>query len=112
MELLAEYFEYIGFVKWNSAVYRCVRRVPPDAIPEDLRSLGLARLSDLIKASIVRHTDSYLVGILRAALIGLYLDFCDYDQANEIATLVLAEHGNEPMVTQAIRDFGLAREIA
>lgn len=112
MELLADYFEYVGFVKWNSAVYRCVRRVPPDVIPEDLRGLGLALLSNMIKTTIARHTDPYLVGILRAALIGLYVDFGDYDQATEMSTLVLAEHYSEPMVIQAIKNFGLTGDMA
>ncbi|MBI1187462.1 MAG: hypothetical protein GC206_09060 [Alphaproteobacteria bacterium] len=107
MELLADYFEYIGFVKWNSAVYRCTRPIPLDVIPENLRSLGLERLAALISASIARHEgDPYLRGILKTALIGLYREFGAGAEAAELAAIVAADHPDQPLVMQALKEFG------
>jgi hypothetical protein len=108
MELLKDYFEYVGFVRWNSAVYRCTRSIPIDVIPRDLRSLGLDYLRDLLHTQIARHEDAYLRGILKAALIGLLRDFGAFEEAAEIASVVMLESSGQPAVIQAIKEFGLA----
>jgi len=106
MELLRDYFEYVGFVRWNSAVYRCTRAVPLHVIPEDLRSLGLDRLRELMNAAIERHKDGYLRGMLNTALIGLLKDFGAHQDALQLGQRVARNFSDQPIVIQAVKDLG------
>jgi hypothetical protein len=108
MELLKDYFEYVGFVRWNSAVYQCVRAIPVDVIPRNLRALGLDRLRELLAAQIARHQEPYLRGMLQTAMVGLLRDFHAYEEAAEVARRTASEFPDQPFVKEAIEQFGLA----
>ena len=108
-ELLHEYFEYVGFVRWNSAVFRCVKSVPVEAIPVNLRALGLARLSRLIRDHIARYQEPYQCGILLCALAFLHLDFGGVDEARRICSEVGARYASAFWVAEAMKD--LAAEL-
>jgi hypothetical protein len=55
MELLVDYFEWLDVVPHGSVVYRCRRRVPPDAIPRRLRDdLAPERLIELFDRGVAR----------------------------------------------------------
>ncbi|HZF77467.1 MAG TPA: class I SAM-dependent methyltransferase [Acetobacteraceae bacterium] len=103
-ELLHDYFEYVGFVRWNTAVFRNVRPVPPEAIPPDLRALGLAELDRLMRRHIARHTESYQVGMLTCALACLHLDFDSLDEARRLHSIVSARYAGEHWVDEAAKD--------
>jgi hypothetical protein len=105
-ELLHEYFEYVGFVRWNSAVFRCVKSVPAEAIPTSLRDLGLAELGRLMRRHIDRHQEPYQRGMLICALAFLHLDFGDVDEARKIHAEVGATYAAEYWVAEALKDLG------
>ena len=109
MELLNDYFEYVGFVRWNTAVYRCTRAIPLEAIPEDLRALGLERLRSLLDAQLARHADPYLRGMLTTAMIALLRDFGSHLDAQELAGKALRDFSDQPIVIEAVRQFGATR---
>ena len=108
-ELLHDYFEYVGFVRWNSAVFRCVKPVPAEAIPASLRDLGLAQLSRLMRRHIARYELPYQCGMLLCALAFLHLDFGSIDEACRIYSEVSARYASEFWVAEATKD--LAAEL-
>lgn len=106
MELLKDYFEYVGFVRWNSAVYQCTHAVPLDVIPKNLRALGLDRLRGLLDAQIARHQEPYLRGMLQTAMVCLLRDFEAYGYAAEIANKAVLEFAGQPIVIDALKQVG------
>mgnify|MGYP004060406067 CR=1 FL=1 len=105
MELLCEHFEYIGGVRENTAVYRCIKKIEPEHITDDLRSLGLDKLSDLLRSAIAKREEHFEKGMLTTALSALYLDFGQVEKAREIAIACLAEYGDEPGVVTLVNEF-------
>jgi hypothetical protein len=108
-EILQEFFEYIGFVKWNSAVFRCVKPVDPAVIPPALRDLGLPELDRQFRRHIARYENPYQLGMLSCALAFLHLDFGNVRQAREIHAEVSHKYASEYWVAEAVKD--LAAEL-
>ena len=73
MELLADHFEYLGYVPFGSAVYRVRSPVSPDEVPTDLRSLMNAdeavRLIERCAARIDEPNRGYLSLAAAVALV-------------------------------------------
>jgi hypothetical protein len=107
-ELLHDYFEYVGFIRWNTAVFRCVKAVDPAAIPLRLRELGLPELDRLLRKQIARHDAPYQVGMLSCALAFLHLDFGSIEEARNIYEEVSAKYTAEHWVAEALKDLGAA----
>lgn len=105
MELLDEYFEYIGFVRWNTAVFRCVKALSRERIPDRLRDLGLPELERLLRRSIARHDVPYCVAMLNCALLGLYIDFGEVGKAAALRQQILARYADLPMIAAAVAEF-------
>ncbi len=74
-ELLHDHFEYIGCVRWNSAVFRCLTAVPESAIPARLRDLGFDELDRLFERHIQRYEGRYEIDMLSCARAFLHLEF-------------------------------------
>jgi len=109
-ELLHEHFEYLGFVKWNTAMFRCISLVAPTAIPPRLRDLGLSELDHLLCRHIARYDNPYQLGILKCALAFLHLDFDSLDEARRLNAEVNAHYAGGHWVAEALKD--LAAELA
>jgi hypothetical protein len=107
-ELLQDYFEYICFIRWNTAVFRCVKAVDQAAIPLRLRELGLPELDRLLRRHIARHNAPYQVGMLSCALAFLHLDFGSIEEARHIHEEVSAKYTAEHWVTEALKDLRAA----
>jgi hypothetical protein len=105
---LQDYFEYIGFIRWNTAVFRCVKAAEPAAIPLRLRELGLAELDRLLRRHIARHDAPCQVGMLSCALAFLHLDFGSIEEARQIHEEVKAKYTAEHWVAEALKDVGAA----
>jgi len=78
-ELLHEHFEFIGCVRWNSAVFRCLTPVPESAIPVRLRDFGLDELDRLLERHIQRYEGRYEIDMLSCARAFLHLEFGQTD---------------------------------
>ena len=104
-ELLHDKFEYIGFAKWNSGVFRCIEPISVDDVPPRLRDLGLEELDRLVRRHIERYDDPYIVGILSCGLASLHLDFCDVDTARTIYDQVAQHYSQFQWVAQALQEL-------
>lgn len=104
-ELLSPYFQYLGCVRWNSAVFRAVAPVPPDAIPPRLRDLGLERLDALFERHLGRYSAPYELDMLRCARAFLHLDFGERALPDRVLEDVSARQRGEFAFAQTLADL-------
>lgn len=106
MELLHEHFEYVGFAKWNTGVFRCISPVDFSKRPATLRGLPYEKLADLLRSHRERYSDHYQKGILACAEIVLARDFGREDEMQRIGLATKEAYGEHPEVAIALWQLG------
>jgi hypothetical protein len=105
-ELLHEHFEYIGCVRWNSAVFRCLTGVPESAIPVRLRDLGLDELDRLFERHIQRYEGRYEIDMLSCARAFLHLEFGRTDLPRQVYEDVMSTQRDDYGFSRTLEHLG------
>lgn len=100
MEYLADYFEYLDFVEYNTTIYRYTHPIPREMLEVKLWELPLQRKVELMDRATERFR-GYAQGILQCAKAALYLESGRADAARDIVMQVQQQYKDEPMVLAA-----------
>jgi hypothetical protein len=119
MEHLHEHFEYLGWVWFSSAVYRCISPPPPPTMPL-LDVFSCEEMSELV-ARAARRVGEPGAGEIRLSAVGVYCAFERYDQAREVVGEIARDYDNDRLpyieegfetLTQWIDDVEAGRRSA
>jgi hypothetical protein len=100
MEHLADYFEYTGFVEYNTTVYLNTRPIPPDMLNVKLWNLPVDRKIEFMDRAIGRFS-GYAKGMLECAKAALVLECGRANQAIEILTQVRERYPQDQIIIRA-----------
>jgi hypothetical protein len=110
MEIFHDHFEFIGFARWNTGVFRCTSPVDLAKRPRVLRELPFEELETLLRRHTERYHDPYLKGILQCALIVLYKEFGRQEEAAALGSRVRSEFGAHGEVKRVLGQLGYSGE--
>ena len=100
MEYLADYFEYVAFVEYNSAVYLHTRSIPTEVLQVKLRDLPLRQKIELMDRAIGRFS-GYAKGVLECAKAALLLEGGQARKAMEMLDHVRERYAEDHVVLRA-----------
>ena len=100
MEYLADYFEYIAFVEYNTTVYLHTRSIPTDILQVKLWELPIERKVELMDRAIGRFS-GYAKGMLECAKAALVLESGQAERAIEILASVRERYPEDQIILRA-----------
>jgi hypothetical protein len=100
MEYLADYFEYVAFVEYNSTVYLHTRPIPSEVLQVKLWNLPLQRKIELMDRAIGRFS-GYVRGMLECAKAALLLEGGQARKAIELLDHVRERYPEDHSVLRA-----------
>ncbi len=100
MEYLADYFEYVAFVEYNTTVYLHTRPIPPHILRVKLWDLPVEHKIELMDRAIGRFS-GYAKGMLECAKAALLLECGRAHQTIEILAQVRQHNPEDHLVLRA-----------